>query len=54
MGPVAMVVPAAVLVVLGSALTLVAGPLYGLTDRAASDLREQIPYIEAVLPGGAP
>ncbi len=54
LGPIAMVVPAAVLVALGSAITLVAGPLYGLTDRAAFDLREQTPYVEAVLPGGAP
>jgi multicomponent Na+:H+ antiporter subunit D len=39
---------------LGSALTLLAGPLYDFTDRAAHDLRERTPYIEAVLPGGEP
>lgn len=52
--PAAMMWPTAVLVVLGSALTLLAGPLYDFTDRAAHDLRERTPYIEAVLPGGEP
>ncbi|MGH8828287.1 MAG: proton-conducting transporter membrane subunit, partial [Jiangellaceae bacterium] len=52
--PVAMMWPTAALVVLGSALTLLAGPLYDFTDRAAHDLRERTPYIEAVLPGGEP
>ncbi|WP_116950731.1 Na+/H+ antiporter subunit D [Jiangella endophytica] len=46
--------PAAVLLAVGVALTVFAGPLFGLTDRAAADLRERTPYIEAVLPGGAP
>ncbi len=46
--------PAAALLAVGVALTVFAGPLFGLTDRAATDLRERTPYIEAVLPGGAP
>ncbi|WP_026875922.1 Na+/H+ antiporter subunit D [Jiangella gansuensis] len=46
--------PAAALLAVGLAMTVFAGPLFALTDRAASDLRERTPYIEAVLPGGAP
>ena len=30
-------------------LTFVAGPLYGLADRAAADLLDRTPYVEAVL-----
>lgn len=45
----AMTVPAATLVLFSTALTLVAGPLFQLTDDAARDLRERTPYIEAVL-----
>jgi multicomponent Na+:H+ antiporter subunit D len=33
------------------ALTVVAGPLYGFTDRAAGDLRDRTPYLESVLGG---
>ncbi|MFY0409482.1 Na+/H+ antiporter subunit D [Solicola sp. PLA-1-18] len=47
--PTAMVVPTLVLVVLSSALTVVAGPLYGVSERAAVELRQQTPYISAVL-----
>ncbi|TDE00080.1 Na+/H+ antiporter subunit D [Jiangella asiatica] len=46
--------PAAGLALVGLAMTIFAGPLFALTDRAASDLRERTPYIEAVLPAGAP
>ncbi|TDB75258.1 Na+/H+ antiporter subunit D [Micromonospora sp. KC723] len=42
------------LVVLGLVLTLAAGPLYGVTADAASDLLRRTPYVEAVLPGGPP
>ncbi|MGC5029645.1 Na+/H+ antiporter subunit D [Micromonospora sp. DT229] len=42
------------LVVLGVALTVVAGPLFEVTRGAAVDLRERTPYIQAVLPGGPP
>lgn len=52
--PWAMAAPAAALVAVGVGLTVVAGPLFGITDRAAGDLRERDTYIEAVLPGGAP
>ena len=33
------------------ALTVVAGPLYGYTDRAAGDLLDRTPYLEAVFGG---
>jgi multicomponent Na+:H+ antiporter subunit D len=38
----------AALVALTVALTGLAGPLYGLADRAATDLLERTPYILAV------
>jgi multicomponent Na+:H+ antiporter subunit D len=50
--PRGMVGSAAALVVLGVGLTVVAGPLYGYTERAAGDLRARAPYIDAVLPDG--
>jgi multicomponent Na+:H+ antiporter subunit D len=40
---------AAVAVTAGVALTLVAGPLYGLSERAAEDLVSRTPYVSAVL-----
>ncbi|MFX0593721.1 Na+/H+ antiporter subunit D [Melissospora conviva] len=40
------------LVVFGLALTLIAGPLFDATTEAATDLRERVPYVEAVFPGG--
>lgn len=43
-----MVAPTLVLVALGMGLTLAAGPLYAITDRAADDLRQRTPYVEAV------
>ncbi|HEU0214970.1 MAG TPA: Na+/H+ antiporter subunit D [Jiangellaceae bacterium] len=52
--PGAMVAPTAGLVVAGVALSVVAGPLFGVADRAAADLLERSPYVESVLPGGAP
>ncbi|RGC70111.1 Na(+)/H(+) antiporter subunit D [Micromonospora sp. MW-13] len=42
------------LVVLGLALTVAAGPLFGVTTDAATDLRARTPYVRAVLPGGVP
>jgi len=51
--PAAMVVPTAGLVIVGAALTVVAGPLFEITDRAATDMVARTPYIEAVFPGGA-
>ncbi|WP_308194978.1 Na+/H+ antiporter subunit D [Micromonospora sp. R77] len=42
----------AALVVLGVALTVVAGPLFRVTADAATDLRQRTPYVRAVLPGG--
>lgn len=47
-----MVAPTAALVAFGVALTFLAGPLFGYTGRAASDLRSQTPYIEAVFSQG--
>ncbi|MGH9250301.1 MAG: Na+/H+ antiporter subunit D, partial [Acidimicrobiales bacterium] len=52
--PAAMVAPAAGLVLVGVALSVVAGPLFGVADRAAADLQERSPYVDSVLPGGAP
>ncbi|GIE81829.1 Na+/H+ antiporter subunit D [Actinoplanes philippinensis] len=45
-----MVTPTAALVVAGVMITLVAGPLYSLTDTVAEDLLARTPYVEAVLP----
>ncbi|WP_229401190.1 Na+/H+ antiporter subunit D [Micromonospora okii] len=52
--PKLMVAATAALVGLGLVLTLVAGPLFGVTTDAATDLRARTPYLRAVLPGGAP
>jgi multicomponent Na+:H+ antiporter subunit D len=46
--PGAMVAATATLIAVTVSLTGVAGFLYGLTDRAAHDLVEQTPYVEAV------
>ncbi|SDB88122.1 multisubunit sodium/proton antiporter, MrpD subunit [Raineyella antarctica] len=46
-----MAVVAAVIVAVGLSLTVLAGPLYGFTDRAARDTRDG-GYIAAVLPEG--
>ena len=45
-------VAAVVAVVGGLAITLVAGPLYGLTTRAAEDLVDRSGYVTAVLGDG--
>ena len=50
--PKVLVGAAAVLVAVSVGLTGLAGPLYGLADRAASDLRERTPYLEAVFGDG--
>jgi multicomponent Na+:H+ antiporter subunit D len=49
--PRSMVGSTAGLVVLGMALTVFAGPLFGLSDRAAADMLDRAPYIQAVLGG---
>lgn len=49
-----MVGATAALVAAGLVLTVFGGPLYAYTDRAAVDLREQTPYIEAVFGGEVP
>ncbi len=51
--PRAMVGPTAALVVLGVAITVVAGPLFGLTTRAAHELQDRTPYISTVLSDGS-
>lgn len=48
-GPPAMVLPTAVLVVLSLAVAVAAGPLFGLSERAAHDLLAPATYINAVL-----
>jgi multicomponent Na+:H+ antiporter subunit D len=52
--PGVMVGATAAMVAVTVALTVVAGPLYGLTTRAAEDLLERTPYIEAVFGGPVP
>lgn len=47
--PRTMVGSTAGLVVLGVALTVFAGPLFALSDRAARDMLDRTPYIQAVL-----
>ncbi|MEU6072943.1 Na+/H+ antiporter subunit D [Micromonospora sp. NPDC047074] len=49
-----MIAPTVALVVLGLALTVVAGPLFDLSTDAADDLLRRTPYVEAVFPDGAP
>jgi multicomponent Na+:H+ antiporter subunit D len=51
--PRVMVATTAAMVVLTVALTGIAGPLYGLADRAAADLLDRTTYIEAVFGNGA-
>lgn len=46
--PALMVLPTAGLVAVSLALTVLAGPLVGFTDRAASDLRSRDSYLSAV------
>ena len=47
-----MTTAAALAVAGGLAISLVAGPLYALTERAATDLVDRTPYVTAVLGGG--
>lgn len=46
--PMTMVLPAAALVVVSVAITFLAGPLFGFTDRAAEDLLDRTPYLSSV------
>jgi len=50
--PRSMMGPTAALVVMSLGFTLIAGPLFAYTERAARDLRAQTPYVLAVLPDG--
>jgi multicomponent Na+:H+ antiporter subunit D len=50
--PRAMVLTAAFLVLIGFAITFIAGPLYGYAERAAGDMLLRQPYLQAVLPAG--
>ena len=47
--PLGMLLPAGALVAASVLLTVVAGPLYALGDRAADDLHERTPYLTSVL-----
>jgi multicomponent Na+:H+ antiporter subunit D len=40
------------MVALTAALSVIAGALYGYTDRAAHDVRDRTPYLESVLGEG--
>ncbi|MBD5785125.1 Na+/H+ antiporter subunit D [Cellulosimicrobium terreum] len=51
--PRGMVGPAAALVAFGLALTIVAGPLYSYTERAAQTLLDGHTYVDAVFPDGS-
>ncbi|HWS58420.1 MAG TPA: Na+/H+ antiporter subunit D [Actinotalea sp.] len=51
--PAGMVGPAVALVALGVSITVVAGPLFGYTERAAAMLRDPDQYVASVLPDGA-
>ena len=48
-GPPLMVVPTALLTALGVGIALAAGPLYALSQRAATDLLDPSGYVRAVL-----
>ena len=48
--PKPMLATAAVLVLVGAAITVVAGPLYGFAERSAADLVGGQAYVTAVLP----
>ncbi|WP_462418269.1 Na+/H+ antiporter subunit D [Kytococcus sp. Marseille-QA3725] len=48
------VVPTVLLIGVGLALTVAAGPVYGFTDRAAHDLLDTVVYNQAVFPEGMP
>ncbi len=52
--PRGMLTPTTALVVVGLSLTVLAGPLYAMTDRAAADLRARTPYISAVFGSQVP
>ncbi len=52
--PLLMTGPATVLVAVSLGLSVVGGPFYGYTDRAAADLADRGSYLSAVLPEGAP
>ena len=52
--PRAMVGATAAMATVGVALAVVAGPLWAVSTRAAQDLLQQTPYVEAVLPDGVP
>ena len=49
--PRAMAVPALALVGMSLVFTVIAGPLYAYTDRAAHDLRTPSVYVDSVLSG---
>ncbi len=49
--PATMLAPTAALIVVATALTAFAGPILGISDRAAADLRNRSVYVEAVLGG---
>jgi multicomponent Na+:H+ antiporter subunit D len=49
--PLGMLVPTAGMVLVSLLLTVLAGPLLGVADRAATDLRDRAVYVGAVLDG---
>ncbi|NMK96200.1 Na+/H+ antiporter subunit D, partial [Staphylococcus capitis] len=51
--PAGMLAPTLGLIAVGVALTIFAGPIIAISDRAAAEVRDRTVYISAVL-GGAP
>jgi multicomponent Na+:H+ antiporter subunit D len=49
-----MVAATAAMVAVTVSLTVLAGPLFGYTRRAAEDLLDRTPYVEAVFTGPVP
>ena len=49
--PISLLVPTAALMLVGLAFTIAAGPLFGITERSADELRDRTPYISAVTEG---
>ena len=47
--PIGMVVPTMALIAVGLALTVVAGPIFGYSDRAADEVLDRGQYVTAVL-----
>ena len=52
--PIGMVGATTAVIAVSLLLTVAAGPIYGLTDRAAASLSDRSNYVDAVLDSGVP